>query len=118
MKSQISLRGKKFQGDRDRSYGTKLCKCKKRPRVTNGTCRGHWGVQGTVRTNVVRVEAGRAAEGKPISSLPAKKLTFVPTGNGKPSKALREISDVAFKWSFLFSRKGGIVIVWNIITTQ
>ena len=50
---------------------------------------------------MARVEAGRAAEGKTISSLLVKKLTF---GNGKPSKALREISDVEFKWSFLFSK--------------
>ena len=67
---------------------------------------------------MARVQAGRAAEGKTISSLPVKKLTFVPTGNGKPSKTLREVSDVEIKWSFLFSRKGGIFIVWNIITTQ
>lgn len=45
---------------------------------------------------MARAEAGRAAEGKAISSLPVKKLTFVPTGNGKPSKALREISDAKF----------------------
>lgn len=114
MKRQISLRGQKFQGDRDRSYGTTLCKCRRRPWVTNGTSR-ILGSTGYLKTDVARVEAGRAAKGKTISSLLVKKLTF---GNGKPSKALREISDVEFKWSFLFSRKGGIFIVWNIITTQ
>lgn len=105
MKSQISLRGNKFQGDRDRSYGTRLCKCRRRPWVTNSTSRT-LGSTGHLRTDVARVQAGRAAEGKTISSLPVKKLTFVPTGNGKPSKTLREISDVEFKWSFLFFQEG------------
>lgn len=45
---------------------------------------------------------GRAAEGKTINSLPCsvKKLRSIPTGNGKPSMALGETSNVKFERSF------------------
>lgn len=63
------------------------------------TLGNRWQKSRALRRARARAEAGRAAEGEAISSLPVKKLTFVPTGNGKPSRALREISDAKFKWS-------------------